>query len=145
MHEATRRILSVILQRLEGFSEKGNNILICATNRKQDLDAALLSRFDVIVKYSLPDLETRAKIFARYAKHLNQRDLTHLGELTAGLSSRDIKEICQQAERKCAAKLIDSNQTVVKSKSQLPSGNDYIECIVTRKDQQEISNGEKAM
>ena len=55
MHEATRRVLSVLLQKLEGFnSEKDRRTtLICATNRKKDLDAALLSRFDLVVPFPL--------------------------------------------------------------------------------------------
>ena len=59
MHEATRRILSVVLQRVEGFKGKGKSLLICATNRRSDLDAALLSRFDLSIKFELPDFETR--------------------------------------------------------------------------------------
>lgn len=39
MHEATRRILSVLLRRIEGF-ESGTNgsLVIGATNRRDDLD-----------------------------------------------------------------------------------------------------------
>jgi ATP-dependent 26S proteasome regulatory subunit len=44
MNEATRRILSVMLQRIEGFQGKGKSLLICATNRREDLDPAMLSR-----------------------------------------------------------------------------------------------------
>ena len=42
MHEATRRLLSVILQRVEGLEGHADCTLICATNRRQDLDPALL-------------------------------------------------------------------------------------------------------
>jgi len=66
MHEATRRILSVILQRVEGFQGRGNNILIGATNRKEDLDAALISRFDTSIRYQLPDFDTRQAILKRW-------------------------------------------------------------------------------
>jgi SpoVK/Ycf46/Vps4 family AAA+-type ATPase len=38
MHEATRRILSVLLRRIEGFEKKSSVIVIGATNRKADLD-----------------------------------------------------------------------------------------------------------
>jgi hypothetical protein len=65
MHEATRRVLSVILQHVEGFQAGGNNILVGATNRKGDLDAALLSRFDTSIFYPLPDLDTRQAILKR--------------------------------------------------------------------------------
>ena len=70
MHEATRRILSVLLRTLEGFEKRSNAILIAATNRKQDLDAALISRFDVSVPFPLPDEDARGKIFSCYAKQL---------------------------------------------------------------------------
>ena len=75
MHEATRRLLSVVLQSIEGFRdrEENKNVLICATNRKQDLDSALLSRFDVAIKFDLPTKEARKAIFSRYAKHLPGR------------------------------------------------------------------------
>ena len=58
MHEATRRILGVLLRQLDGFEGK-RSIVIAATNRKQDLDAALLSRFDTSVHFQLPNLLCR--------------------------------------------------------------------------------------
>jgi SpoVK/Ycf46/Vps4 family AAA+-type ATPase len=70
IHEATRRILSLILQRIEGFQGKSKSLLICATNRPQDLDSAMLSRFDLSIQYPMPDFETRKAIFCRYAKQL---------------------------------------------------------------------------
>ena len=38
MHEATRRILSVLLRRIEGFEKNNSVMVIGATNRKSDLD-----------------------------------------------------------------------------------------------------------
>jgi AAA+ superfamily predicted ATPase len=32
---------------------------------KQDLDAALISRFDLCIRYELPDEHTRCAVFAR--------------------------------------------------------------------------------
>ena len=71
MHEATRRVLSVVLQKIEGFSKNGKSVMICATNRKSDLDAALISRFDLSIKYENPDDDTRRKVFKRYAQQLS--------------------------------------------------------------------------
>ena len=42
MHEATRRLLGVLLRQLDGFKEQSKTVVIGATNRKQDLDPALL-------------------------------------------------------------------------------------------------------
>ena len=47
MHEATRRMLSVLLRHLDGFDAVEHVALIAATNRPEDLDPALASRFDV--------------------------------------------------------------------------------------------------
>jgi SpoVK/Ycf46/Vps4 family AAA+-type ATPase len=135
MHEATRRILSVILQRLEGFAGKSKSIMICATNRKQDLDKALLSRFDITVKYPLPDMNTRIAIFGRYAKQLDNKSLTELGVVTEGMSSRDIKEACQHAERKWTARVIEQGQKI--STSNLPTIKDYMSSISIRRSQQQ--------
>lgn len=41
---------------------KYNSLIICATNRPQDLDAALLSHFDLMIKYNMPDTKTRIAI-----------------------------------------------------------------------------------
>lgn len=106
IHEATRRILSVLLQRLEGFSGRSDNILVCATNRKRDLDQALISRFNVIVKYDLPNAATRAAIFKMYAKQLTPLECDELSDLSEGLSGRGIKDVCEQTERKFASVLI---------------------------------------
>ena len=51
MHEASRRILSVLLREIEGFDDSKRTVVIGATNRKGDLDSALLSRFDMSVTF----------------------------------------------------------------------------------------------
>lgn len=62
MHEASRRVLSVLLREMEGFDATNvgrRAIVIGATNRKTDLDAALISRFDMVVTFGLPDEQCR--------------------------------------------------------------------------------------
>ena len=63
LHEATRRILSTLLRKIDSFESDGEVLVICATNRKKDLDPALISRLDLNIKFDLPDAPTRAKIF----------------------------------------------------------------------------------
>ena len=41
MHEVSRRLLSSLLRKLDSFESNDNTLLICATNRKKDLDPAL--------------------------------------------------------------------------------------------------------
>jgi len=128
MHEATRRMLGVLLRRIDGFGSQeaaaardaqqggslhgahagaaaaGRSVVVCATNRKEDLDAALQSRFDLTVTFGLPDARTRAAILALYAKHLPAAARAALaGPPSEGCSGRDLKEACQATERRWAS------------------------------------------
>ena len=100
MHEASRRMLSVLLRHLDGFDSVDHVALIGATNRPTDLDAALISRFDCRVAFPPPNLEARVQVFARYAKHLSPEELKSLADYATGLSGRDILDVCKQAERR---------------------------------------------
>ncbi|ETV96920.1 hypothetical protein, variant 1 [Aphanomyces invadans] len=124
MHEATRRLLSVLLQKVEGFSSSQKVTLIAATNRKQDLDSALLSRFNLTIRYDLPDLATRQAVFRRYAKQLSNNDLHQLAATTATWSCRDIKELCEYTERKWASQVLRREQ-----KSPVPTLEAYVSAI----------------
>ena len=67
LHEASRRMLSVLLRRMDGLDASGHTAMIGATNRPQDLDAALTSRFQLSVRFPLPDAATREAILQLYA------------------------------------------------------------------------------
>lgn len=109
LFEATRRVLSVLLRKIDGFEKRDSIITIGATNRAGDLDRALLSRFDHIVSFPLPELAERAAIFSLYARHLDKNDLVGLADISAGLSGRHIQDICEYAERRHARNLIEQN------------------------------------
>lgn len=119
MFEATRRVLSVLLRRLDGIDAVGNTITIGATNRKNDLDQALVNRFDQTIRFPLPNEKERAAIFANYATHLSAEETTALGVACEGLSGRTIKDVCEIAERRWARKLI------IKQQSASPPDFDY--------------------
>lgn len=106
IHEATRRLLSTLLRKIDSFETKGNVLVICATNRKEDLDAALVSRIDISIKFDLPDQETRVLILKKYAKQLSDEELTTLSTKTVSFSGRDLFDICRDAERRWGAKYI---------------------------------------
>ncbi|KAF4322944.1 hypothetical protein G195_002614 [Phytophthora kernoviae 00238/432] len=126
MHEASRRILSVLLQKVEGFASAKKTTVVCATNRKQDLDAALISRFDLCIRYNLPDEKTRRAVYSRYAKQLSEEDLLQLATVSPQLSCRDIKEICEYAERKWASKVLKKEET-----GEVPTLRTYMEAVKT--------------
>jgi SpoVK/Ycf46/Vps4 family AAA+-type ATPase len=70
------------------------------TNRPEVLDEAVLSRLSVTIRFFLPDLEAREKLWQHYttpyAKRLevSPRELAHLSE---GYSGRDIASVCREA------------------------------------------------
>lgn len=127
LHEATRRILSTLLRKIDSFESDGEVLVICATNRKKDLDPALVSRLDLSIRFELPDASTRAQIFQRYAKQLSQEDLAKLGEMSINLSGRDVCDICKDAERKWASKYIRKEVTSV-----VPAFEVYLQATKTR-------------
>eukprot|EP01025_Chloroclados_australasicus_P065208 TRINITY_DN885_c0_g1_i1.p1 TRINITY_DN885_c0_g1~~TRINITY_DN885_c0_g1_i1.p1 ORF type:complete len:706 (-),score=89.64 TRINITY_DN885_c0_g1_i1:355-2406(-) len=132
MHEASRRVLSVLLRFIDGFDTEKKTVVIGATNRKQDLDAAMISRFDSIISFDLPDTSTRSEILKQYAQHLSNDDLQKLGQATVGMSGRDLRDVCEEAERKWASKII-RGEIPEKDKDQLPPKDEYIEAIQQRR------------
>jgi hypothetical protein len=106
MFEATRRVLSVLLRRLDGIDAVESTITIGATNRKNDLDNALISRFDQSIHFPMPNETERAAIFRNYASHLSDTDLACLGTAAEGFSGRNIRDLCEYTERRWARKLI---------------------------------------
>ncbi len=112
MFEATRRILSVLLRKLDGIDSTEKTITIGATNRMEDLDSALISRFDQIIKFPYPNEEERASIFSGYAIHLTEEECSHLGLKTPNCTGRNIKDICELTERRWARKIMTKNLEV---------------------------------
>ncbi|KAK2992202.1 hypothetical protein RJ640_005689 [Escallonia rubra] len=126
-HEATRRILSVLLQQIDGFEQDKKVVVIAATNRKQDLDPAFISRFDSMITFGLPDQQTREEIAAQYAKHLTKPELAELAIVTEDMSGRDIRDVCRQAERRWASKVIRGQAPKDNGRPSLPPIEEYIE------------------
>ncbi|KAL2483940.1 P-loop containing nucleoside triphosphate hydrolase superfamily protein [Forsythia ovata] len=133
-HEATRRLLSVLLRQIDGFEQEKKVVVVAATNRKQDLDPALLSRFDSMITFGLPDQQTRQEIAAQYAKHLTKSELAEFALATEEMSGRDIRDVCQQAERHWASKIIRGKaQKKDEENVSLPPLEEYIESALKRR------------
>ena len=100
-HEASRRIMSQLLTELDGLDELSGVMVIAATNRVEDLDAALLrpGRFDHLVEVGLPDASAREAILS---VHLADRpteplDLCAVAAATDGLSGADLAQAVDRA------------------------------------------------
>lgn len=127
IHEVTRRVLSVLLREIDGFVPNDKTLVLAASNRKNDLDAALLSRFGSVINFPLPEQQERIAIFATYAKHLPPSALELLAQKTEGCSGRNIKDICASAECSWAAKLLENKKHFA-----LPPGEEYLLALQTR-------------
>ncbi|MDI6736928.1 MAG: ATP-binding protein [Nanoarchaeota archaeon] len=127
MHEATRRLLSVLLRHIQGFSSKDNTMIIGATNKKEDLDAALISRFgNNVIEFRLPSEKERAEIFRHYAGHIGEES-GWLAKMSKKMSGRDIEEICLDAARIHARQMISGA-----SSEEMPDTSAYREAISKR-------------
>lgn len=105
-HEATARILSVLLTNLDGFKNLENVMCIGATNRIEAIDPALLrpGRLDRLILVPLPNKEERKEIFLIHFKKaesvanrkLFEVDLDKIAEITNNYSGADIAEIVRR-------------------------------------------------
>lgn len=105
LHEVSRKLVSTLLRKLDSFEAARDVLLVCATNRKEALDPALLSRMDLSVRFDYPSVEERVEIYARYAKQLSPTQLEELARAAEGASGRAILESCREVERQWAARL----------------------------------------
>jgi SpoVK/Ycf46/Vps4 family AAA+-type ATPase len=128
MHEATRRVLSVLLRNLQGIAQSEHVLVIGATNRAQDLDRALRSRFNRVVRFELPSAPERLEIFRLYASHLASEHLEALAENSQGKSGRDIEDVCSEAERRWAHQLIAE-----KAEPSAPPFDQYVEALASKR------------
>ena len=94
--------LNQLLVELDGFSKREQVIVMGASNRLQDLDAALLrpGRFDRQILVSPPDLAGREEILNVHTRGkplAADVDLTAIARQTAGLTGADLENIANEA------------------------------------------------
>ncbi len=97
------KLLATFLKWLDGVGGATPNAVILASNRAAQLDPALLSRCAGTVEMPLPSEAARALIWRAYAKQLPAGALAALAGESDGLSGRDIKKVCEVAERRFLA------------------------------------------
>ena len=101
-HEASRRVVAQLLALMDGFSKDDNVVVIAATNRPQDIDAALRrpGRFDWEIHFPLPDRHDRELILQASALNLSiYGPLPHewVAMNTESWSSADLAAIWSEA------------------------------------------------
>jgi AAA+ superfamily predicted ATPase len=115
---------------LDGFDLSKRTVIIGATNRPEDLDAALQSRFSTTIHFGLPSEECRRGILKQYAKQLKEGEIKQLAAITQGLSGRDLRDICEVAERQWATMIIHGDAP----SESLPPLDVYLTSVKARKE-----------
>ena len=97
------RILTTLLNEMDGFSGNNGVMVVAATNSFQSLDPALIrpGRFDLKYTISNPDYKTRIQLIEIYSKNKNySSDLTPqiLATIFDGLSSAAIASVINESE-----------------------------------------------
>ena len=118
-----RRILNSFLMFLE--NDRGNSLILAATNHPQLLDKALFRRFDDVIKYKFPD----DKII---------RELIESHLITFKIGWQDWSKIIEQANGLAQAEIVRATEEAAKqavlSSSQKVNENSLISAIMERKD-----------
>jgi SpoVK/Ycf46/Vps4 family AAA+-type ATPase len=101
----SHRVTSQLLQELDGIEPRSGVIVLCATNRPDLLDVALLrpGRIDRLVYVPPPDLDARMDILSIHLRTLpllrqeEDIDLYLLGLNTEGFSGAEVASVCRNA------------------------------------------------
>uniref|UniRef100_A0A0K8SB95 AAA+ ATPase domain-containing protein n=1 Tax=Lygus hesperus TaxID=30085 RepID=A0A0K8SB95_LYGHE len=113
LHPYANQTINQLLSEMDGFHQNDGVIVLGATNRREDLDKALLrpGRFDVEVNVPTPDLTGRKEILTLYLGRVRTKsiDVELLARGTTGFTGADLENMVNQAALKAA---IDGAESV---------------------------------
>ncbi|KAI5643737.1 peptidase family m41 domain-containing protein [Phthorimaea operculella] len=114
LHPYANQTINQLLSEMDGFHQNEGVIVLGATNRRDDLDQALLrpGRFDVEVNVPTPDYGGRREILEMYLGRVTANsdvDCDVLARGTTGFTGADLENMVNQAALKAA---IDGAKTV---------------------------------
>nr|XP_014275757.1 ATP-dependent zinc metalloprotease YME1 homolog isoform X1 [Halyomorpha halys] len=112
LHPYANQTINQLLSEMDGFHQNDGVIVLGATNRRDDLDKALLrpGRFDVEVIVPTPDLTGRKEILSLYLSRVLSKsiDVELLARGTTGFTGADLENMVNQAALKAAIDGADS-------------------------------------
>ena len=100
--EVEKRVVAQLLTLMDGLQERGQVIVIGATNRPEALDPALRrpGRFDREIWINPPDVKGRYEILLVHTRNMplaKDVDLRKLAEMTHGYTGADLAALCREA------------------------------------------------
>lgn len=106
LHPYANQTINQLLSEMDGFHQNEGVIVLGATNRRDDLDAALLrpGRFDVEVVVPTPDFQGRQDILTLYLEKILHKDIDIplLARGTTGFTGADLENMVNQAALRAA-------------------------------------------
>ncbi|MEM5826850.1 MAG: CDC48 family AAA ATPase [Pyrobaculum sp.] len=121
--EVEKRVVAQLLTLMDGLQERGQVVVIGATNRPDAVDPALRrpGRFDREIWINPPDFKGRYEILQIHTRNMPLApdvDLRKLAEITHGFSGADLAALAREAamaalRRAIQSGLIDLNQTSI--------------------------------
>ena len=100
--EVERRVVAQLLALMDGLDERGNIVVIGATNRPNSLDEALRrpGRFDREIEIGVPDKDGRLEILQIHSRGMplfTDVDLKQLADKTHGFVGADLQALAKEA------------------------------------------------
>ncbi|MCL7415381.1 MAG: CDC48 family AAA ATPase [ANME-2 cluster archaeon] len=100
--EVERRVVAQLLTMMDGIEERGQVMVIGATNRVNAIDPALRrpGRFDREIEIGVPDKDDRLEILQIHTRGMpldEDVNLDHLADYTHGFVGADIAALCKES------------------------------------------------
>ena len=109
--DVEKRVVAQLLALMDGMSDRGNVIVLGATNRPDSIDPALRrpGRFDREIEIGVPNAEERFEILGIHTRGMPLApdiDLQGLAAELNGYTGADIKALCREAAMKALRRYI---------------------------------------
>src|SRR5918996_6614740 len=109
--DVEKRVVAQLLALMDGMSERGNVIVLGATNRPESIDPALRrpGRFDREIEIGVPNAQGRFEILGIHTRGMplaQDVDLQELASELNGYTGADIKALCREAAMKALKRYI---------------------------------------
>jgi transitional endoplasmic reticulum ATPase len=118
--EVERRIVAQLLSTMDGLKERGNVVVIGATNRPNALDPALRrgGRFDREIEIGIPDQNGRFEVLQIHTRGVPLAEDTRLDEIsksTHGFVGADLEALVKEAGMKALRRILPEMDLEVES------------------------------
>jgi transitional endoplasmic reticulum ATPase len=121
--DVEKRVVATLLTLMDGLADRGDLVVIAATNLPNSLDPALRrpGRFDREVVLGVPNRDGRRKILAIHTRGMpleEEVDLERIADMTHGFTGADLQSLCREA----AMAVLRRNEAALSDGTLSPSG-----------------------